>query len=1571
MPIIPLYRETFTDPLIPQLYGDVVIPDVAWDTVGGLGTPESNANVTGDHVFLATTQPDPKKAKEGDVWYDSSNNNKPYKLVNGVWTSIQDTGAAAGPDIGQWINNLVFTASDSDTVAWGAGTIKLKSGTTYAILAGNTGNIAAITYIFLDATVSLTVLQTTTTATSAVGTNRILVAVAKNNSDAAKKAEFQVFGGFGQTTFITTDNLAANAVTANEITANTITANKMNISTLSAIAADLGTITAGTVTGATFQTSALATTGIKFDSTSLRGYNAGGVITFQLLPATGVLTASAVILSGLQAGSDINGAYLSAASVASAAANLALRGWTQTSAFTVTDADTVAWGAGSFTASDGTSYAIGAGNTGNMVAKTYIYLDIAISVIAYQTTTTATTAIGNGKVLIAIAQNATTEATFMLLNNNQYNIDAANIIAGSITANEIAATTITAAKMNITTLSSIVADLGTITAGTITGGTFQTSALATVGIKFDSTSLRGYDAANTIKFQLDPATGTVTASKIVLTGLQPGSSVDATYVSGALSSAILNLADRGWTQTCAFSVTDADTVAWGVGSFVASDGTTYAIGAGNTGNMVARSYIYIDIAISTIAYQVTTTASTAVGAGKVLVATAINGTVESEFEVFGGLGGSNINASQIVAGSLTANEIAASTITAGKLTISQLSAIAADLGTITAGTITGGTFQTSAIAATGIKFDSTSLRGYDAGGNIKFQLLPATGVLTVSAVVLTGLQGGSSIDGQYLAAASVASAAANLALRGWTQTSAFTVTDADTIAWGVGTFTASDGTAYAIAASNTGNMVAKTFVYLDIAISTTAYQITTTAATAVGNGKVLVAICQNATAEATFMLLNNNSYNIDGANIIAGSITANEIAASTITAGKLSVTTLSSIAADLGTITAGTITGGVFQTSASATVGIKFDSTSLRGYDAANTIKFELNPSTGTLTISKVILTGLQATSSLDGQYLAAASVASASANLAMRGWTQTSAFSVTDADTVAWGAGTFTASDGTAYSIGSGNTGNMAARTYIYLDIAISTTAYQTTTTAATAVGNGKVMIATAINNTTEATFQVFGGLGGLNVDGTSIVTGSITANEIAASTITAGKLSVTTLSSITADLGTITAGTITGGTVQTASSGARVVFDSTGIKGYDSNPTQRYQLLNDGSGWLGSATTFAWTTAGVVTIAGWTASTSTFANGTDIILDAANKQISITSNTFGAAGVQIGRYSALNKLYVGDGADQFFKFDGTTGTANNTGLVFQDAFGDGSDGDVTISGDTTLTTDMYYNNLTINTTKTLNTAGYRIFVKGTLTTNGTGAIKCVGLAGGNGVNGATAATGGTGGTAGAAIPTGFFLLGIAGAAGGRGRGTATGAGAVGSDGGSTTTSMGVDGANGGDGANSDNGSSQYTKGNAGSATATTNHIRSLPELIVLRDFTQSSPTRVTGSAGSGGGGGGGGGTDPTDGAGGGGGGSASPGGTMLISASKIINNGTISVAGADGGNGGNGGIGSGGAHGGGGGGGGGSSGGLMILVYKILTNNGTISVAAGNGGTKGTGGTSGANGVNGTTGVKIQIPI
>lgn len=152
--------------------------------------------------------------------------------------------------------------------------------------------------------------------------------------------------------------------------------------------------------------------------------------------------------------------------------------------------------------------------------------------------------------------------------------------------------------------------------------------------------------------------------------------------------------------------------------------------------------------------------------------------------------------------------------------------------------------------------------------------------------------------------------------------------------------------------------------------------------------------------------------------------------------------------------------------------------------------------------------------------------VASSDTNIAHQGWNQTCVFSSTDTDTVSWALGVFTASDGTSYNIAAGNTGAMANRTFIYLDIGISLVAYQKDTNALNAVGDGKVLIGVAENGTNgrDAVFQIFGGSGGVFLDGSDLVAESITTNEIAANTIQAGNIEAGTITATEIDTDTIT---------------------------------------------------------------------------------------------------------------------------------------------------------------------------------------------------------------------------------------------------------------------------------------------------------------------------------------------------------------------------------------------------------------------------------------------------------------
>ncbi len=121
--------------------------------------------------------------------------------INGAEEIMEDTIFAQQLVVGArtWVHNLTWTATDYDTASWSSGTLKLADGTTYAISSGNTGNIAATTYIYFDPDVSLTVLQTTTTYSSAVGERKILLAIVTASTDASSKCLISAFGSEGTT----------------------------------------------------------------------------------------------------------------------------------------------------------------------------------------------------------------------------------------------------------------------------------------------------------------------------------------------------------------------------------------------------------------------------------------------------------------------------------------------------------------------------------------------------------------------------------------------------------------------------------------------------------------------------------------------------------------------------------------------------------------------------------------------------------------------------------------------------------------------------------------------------------------------------------------------------------------------------------------------------------------------------------------------------------------------------------------------------------------------------------------------------------------------------------------------------------------------------------------------------------------------------------------------------------------------------------------------------------------------------------------------------------------------------
>jgi len=215
----------------------------------------------------------------------------------------------------RFTTDIVFSATDDDTVAWTSGTMQLANGDTFSITGSNTGNMAALTYIYLDRTASTTLLQTSTNYAAVASDDVILLAVAKKAADGSQKAFFVPgVGVFGlneenlspnaisateiQTDAVTTPKLVTNAIIASKITAgsvetakikalnvtvdqiagNTITAAKMNVVILSALSADVGTLNAGIIQNGADPTNKF----IDMDATGVEEFIKFGT-TFQLL----------------------------------------------------------------------------------------------------------------------------------------------------------------------------------------------------------------------------------------------------------------------------------------------------------------------------------------------------------------------------------------------------------------------------------------------------------------------------------------------------------------------------------------------------------------------------------------------------------------------------------------------------------------------------------------------------------------------------------------------------------------------------------------------------------------------------------------------------------------------------------------------------------------------------------------------------------------------------------------------------------------------------------------------------------------------------------------------------------------------------------------------------------------------------------------------------------------------------------------------------------------------------------------------------------------------------------------
>lgn len=253
--------------------------------------------------------------------------------------------------------------------------------------------------------------------------------------------------------------------------------------------------------------------------------------------------------------------------------------------------------------------------------------------------------------------------------------------------------------IDISKIKNLVVDTITVSpTGYIRSGKTTFSDSTNAGYYFSADGVYIGAASDATYLKYDVGAGTFLVKAAITT--TAGSVISTGYLSGTIAQANLNVSDRGWSQTCAFSSTDLNTVTWGAGTFTSADGTAYSILTGNTGNMAAKTYIYLDIAVSTTAYQITTTSSTAVGAGKVLIAVAQNAAVTATYAL--------TETSQIVGDNIIANTIDASKITTGQLIVGTNVGLGTAQDSTGVTTIIGNTVTTSFINALNVNAATVS-----------------------------------------------------------------------------------------------------------------------------------------------------------------------------------------------------------------------------------------------------------------------------------------------------------------------------------------------------------------------------------------------------------------------------------------------------------------------------------------------------------------------------------------------------------------------------------------------------------------------------------------------------------------------------------------------------------------------------------------------------------------------------------------------------------------------------------------------------------------------------------------------
>ena len=414
--------------------------------------------------------------------------------------------------------------------------------------------------------------------------------------------------------------------------------------------------------------------------------------------------------------------------------------------------------------------------------------------------------------------------------------------------------------------------------------------------------------------------------------------------SALIPSTTINVGDYGWTQSCAFSSDDTDTVIWGGGDFIDAVGNSYSIDAGTTGDIIAKTYIYLSLLESETVYQKSTTSSDSVGTGKVLIAVAKNETDAATYNL--------VQAEQIVGDNILVNTIDAGKIVVGSLIVGTNVAIgtaedAAGVTTIVGNTVDTGYVNALSITATGqitagslqvinggntIGFTPAGVNAIFAGptGTPTFYVTPA-GALTATSVTITGdvtATAGSDWTGNAIASAYIGNLDASKITTGSLSVSR---TDADVTQTALTAGASIDNAKANGVTLITGGYISTGIISADnintgtLSVSRTDAKCTDATANNTQTALTAGASIDNAKANGVTLITGGyiSTGIISADNINTGTLSANRISTGSLNANKITSNTITGtqIATSLLTTTGQHITGGLKVGGAGASTG--------------------------------------------------------------------------------------------------------------------------------------------------------------------------------------------------------------------------------------------------------------------------------------------------------------------------------------------------------------------------------------------------------------------------------------------------------------------------------------------------------------------------------------------------------------------------------------------------------------------------------------------------------------------------